>query len=131
MPKKTLKVAIICGGPSLERGVSLNSARSVCDHLYSEEIEIVPIYFDHHKKAYLISRAQLYSNTPSDFDFKLHTHAKALSETAFHKILKSVDIAFPVMHGAFGEDGEIQKILEKHKIPYVGSDKEACRNYFD
>ena len=29
----TLRVAIICGGPSAERGISLNSARSVLDHL--------------------------------------------------------------------------------------------------
>ncbi|MEK7085723.1 MAG: hypothetical protein AAB953_01775, partial [Patescibacteria group bacterium] len=42
-----------------------------------------------------------------------------------------VDIAFPVMHGTFGDDGEIQGILEKNKIPYVGSDKNACHNCFD
>jgi len=29
----TLRVALICGGPSAERGISLNSARSVLDHL--------------------------------------------------------------------------------------------------
>ena len=29
----TLRVALICGGPSQERGISLNSARSVLDHL--------------------------------------------------------------------------------------------------
>jgi D-alanine-D-alanine ligase-like ATP-grasp enzyme len=39
-----MRVRVICGGPSAERGISLNSARSVTDHLYS--------------------------NTPSDFDFK-------------------------------------------------------------
>ncbi|PIR88150.1 MAG: D-alanine--D-alanine ligase, partial [Candidatus Harrisonbacteria bacterium CG10_big_fil_rev_8_21_14_0_10_45_28] len=41
-----LKVAIICGGPSLERGISLNSARSVLDHLSSDQIEVVPFYLD-------------------------------------------------------------------------------------
>ena len=41
-----LKIALLCGGPSLERGISLNSARSVCDHLHSEDIEIFPIDFD-------------------------------------------------------------------------------------
>lgn len=30
---ETLRVALICGGPSAERGISLNSARSVLDHL--------------------------------------------------------------------------------------------------
>lgn len=131
MAQKKLKVAILCGGPSLERGISLNSARSVCDHLHSEQIEVTAIYFDHFKNAYQISRGQLYSNTPSDFDFKLQSTSKPLTQEALHKLLKSVDLAFPVMHGAFGEDGEIQRILAKHDIPFVGSDREACYNCFD
>jgi D-alanine--D-alanine ligase len=126
-----LKIALLCGGPSLERGISLNSARSVCDHLQSDDIEILPIYFDHYKKPYLISRAQLYSNTPSDFDFKLHQSGKPLDTTAFAKFLKKVDMAFPAMHGAFGEDGEIQRILAQHKCPCIGSPEEACRQAFD
>lgn len=126
-----IKVAILCGGPSLERGISLNSARSLCDHLESSVVEVVPIYFDHAKKPYKISRGQLYSNTPSDFDFKLNQTGKPLNKTALRKLLKTVDIAFPAMHGAFGEDGEIQSILEKEKIPYIGSPKEACKICFD
>ncbi len=126
-----LKIALLCGGPSLERGISLNSARSVCDHLHSEEIEILPIYFDHKKNAYLISRSQLYSNTPSDFDFKLHSSGKPLSKSALGKYLKTVDLAFPVMHGPFGEDGEIQRILKRYKIPCIGSPEDACKRAFD
>lgn len=126
-----MKLAVICGGPSLERGISLNSARSVADHLEGDGIEIVPIYFDFKKNAYQISRAQLYSNTPSDFDFKLQSHAKFLSKTALKKLLQSVDIAFPAMHGAFGEDGGIQKILENYGVPYVGSGVDACKRCFD
>ncbi len=126
-----LDITLLCGGPSLERGISLNSARSVCDHLHGDEIKITPIYFDHHKNPYEISRAQLYSNTPSDFDFKLQQTAKPLSYSALHKILKKNDLAFPVMHGDFGEDGQIQKILEEHKVPYIGSTSEACKNCFD
>jgi D-alanine--D-alanine ligase len=128
---KKLKVALLCGGPSLERGISLNSARSVCDHLHSKQIEILPIYFDHNKKAYEISRAQLYSNTPSDFDFKLHSTGRPLSKTALNKWLKSVDLAFPVMHGPFGEDGEIQRLLRRQKVATVGSPEEACKKAFD
>ncbi|MEK7126887.1 MAG: hypothetical protein AAB848_02160, partial [Patescibacteria group bacterium] len=131
MSTEKFKIAILCGGPSLERGISLNSARSVCDHLYSSQIDIIPIYFDHRKRPHQISRAQLYSNTPSDFDFKLSTTAKPLGENAFHKLLKSADIAFPVMHGLFGEDGEIQSKLENISVPYIGSDKNACKNCFD
>ena len=128
---KKIKVALICGGPSLERGISLNSARSVLDHLQGPDVEILPIYFDHKKNPFHISTAQLYSNTPSDFDFKLAQTARALSPTALKKLLKTADIAFPVMHGQFGEDGGIQRLLEKNNIPYVGSDVDACKRCFD
>jgi D-alanine--D-alanine ligase len=128
---KKVKVALICGGPSFERGISLNSARSVLDHLEGPNIEIVPIYFDHKKNPYSISTTQLYSNTPSDFDFKLQSTAKLLSKTALKTLLKSVDIAFPVMHGQFGEDGGIQRLLERYNVPYIGSDVDACKRCFD
>ncbi len=126
-----MKIALICGGPSLERGISLNSARSVLDHLEGDGIEVVPIYFDHKKRPYHILSSQLYSNTPSDFDFKLQETAKALSPTGLKKLLKSVDLAFPVMHGPFGEDGGIQRILERAKVPYIGPGMEACKRCFD
>jgi D-alanine--D-alanine ligase len=126
-----MKVALLCGGPSPERGISLNSARSVLDHLLSEEIEILPIYFNTQKQAFKISHAQLYSNTPSDFDFKLKQTATPLNEKELIKILKGADIAFPVIHGAFGEDGEIQAWLEKNKLPYIGSSSSACKKAFD
>ena len=78
-----LKVALICGGPSHERGISLNSARSVMDHLTCEQIEIIPLYVDLNLDFYQLSLNQLYSNTPSDFDFKLDTLSKKLKKNNF------------------------------------------------
>jgi D-alanine--D-alanine ligase len=126
-----MKIALLCGGPSLERGISLNSARSVLDHLEGDNIEILPIFFDHKKRAYKISKAQLYSNNPSDFDFKLSEHSAPLSQSSLIKLLKSADIVFPVMHGPFGEDGQIQAFLEKNNIPFIGSGFKACKMAFD
>ncbi len=37
------------------------------------------------------------------------------------------DVVFPVLHGAFGEDGTLQAILEERKIPFVGSGSQASR----
>ncbi len=128
---KNFRIALLCGGPSLERGISLNSARSVMDHLTSSTLEIVPFYFDVHRRPYKISRAQLYSNTPSDFDFKLKQTAIPLTNKQLIHELKTVHIAFPVMHGAFGEDGAIQRFLEKNNVPFVGSGSFACSKAFD
>lgn len=125
-----LKVGVICGGPSLERGISLNSARSILDHLGSDEISIQPFYVDLFKNFYSISVAQLYSNTPADFDFKLAHTAKKLTLEELVVQLRQVDIVFPAVHGIFGEDGELQAILEANGIPFVGCDNKCCQQMF-
>jgi D-alanine--D-alanine ligase len=131
LPKKKFTIAVLTGGPSKERGISLNSARSVLDHLLSDAIDIQPIYFDFNKKAYKISKGLLYSNTPSDFDFRLQTENTPLSKTALIRELKKTNLVFPAIHGKFGEDGEVQKFLEKNKIPFVGTGSKSCEHCFD
>jgi len=125
-----ISIVILCGGPSLERGISMNSARSVLDHLGGLDVKITPIYFNEHRKPYRISTAQLYSNTTHDFDFKL-SNKHALSRTALLKVLKNSTIVFPCIHGSFGEDGKIQSFLERHNIPFVGSSSKSCKMAFD
>ncbi len=131
-PTDTLfTIAVLCGGPSLERGISLNSARSVCDHLESDSVRLLPVFFDQQLRAFPISRGQLYSNTPSDFDFKLQRGSPPLSGSALRELLRSADIVFPVIHGRFGEDGQLQALLEEFGCPYVGPPSRACRAGFD
>lgn len=125
-----LRLGLICGGPSLERGISLNSARCVFDHLKSYEIDIHLIYVDRLLNFYLISEAQLYSNTPSDFDFKLKHIARCLDQSHLVAYLKNLDLVFPCIHGAFGETGELQRLLEDMHVPFIGSSSEACQQLF-
>ncbi|XAR68744.1 D-alanine--D-alanine ligase [Bertholletia excelsa] len=130
---KVLRVGLICGGPSAERGISLNSARSVLDHIQGEDLQVSCYYIDCNLKAYAISSAQVYSNTPADFDFKLESLAQgfeSLSDFTEH-LANTVDIVFPVIHGRFGEDGAIQELLEKSNIPFVGTWSDECRKAFD
>ncbi|MDR1997971.1 MAG: D-alanine--D-alanine ligase [Candidatus Margulisbacteria bacterium] len=42
--------------------------------------------------------------------------------------LAGIDIAYNILHGEFGEDGGIQKLLEELKIPYTGSGISASQN---
>jgi D-alanine-D-alanine ligase len=44
---------------------------------------------------------------------------------------KDVDLAFITIHGTFGEDGQIQEILEKRGVPYTGDGVEASRTAFN
>jgi len=126
-----MRIGLICGGPSAERGISLNSARSAMDHLTPLGWEIVPFYCDLQKNFYSLSPSQLYSNTPSDFDFKLAHTATPLTQGEFLAACRETDIVFPAIHGTFGEDGELQGMLEVENIPFVGSPAKACRLMFD
>lgn len=92
------KLGIIYGGMSTEHEVSIKSAKSVIENLDKEKYEIHPIYINQegiwHKKTEEIKNISQY--------------------------LQTLDIAFPVLHGKYGEDGTIQGMLEMLKIPYVG-----------
>lgn len=43
----------------------------------------------------------------------------------------SVDLAFNIIHGTFGEDGQLQSILHEKGIPYTGEGIEGSRTAFD
>ena len=130
MTEKLFKLVVICGGPSRERGISLNSARSVMDHLKNSSIEVIPFYVNTNKQFYRLSHAQLYSNNPADFDFKLDHLANLLDAHMLHAFLKEVDLVFPVIHGSFGEDGELQSMLENMNIPFIGHSSKSCEKMF-
>jgi D-alanine-D-alanine ligase len=44
---------------------------------------------------------------------------------------KDVDLAFITIHGTFGEDGQLQQILEERGVPYTGDGVKASRAAFD
>jgi D-alanine-D-alanine ligase len=46
-------------------------------------------------------------------------------------IPERVDVAFNIIHGTFGEDGQVQEILEQRRIPYTGEGIEGSRAAFN
>ena len=121
---------LICGGPSDERNISLNSARSVYDHL-EDEYDIEIIFIDKNLNYYSIDENFLYSNTTSDFDFKLKSEGNKVSAEDFLKKVKEHDIILPIMHGIFAEDGQIQKILESQNASFIGSSSDVCLKIYN
>ncbi len=49
-----------------------------------------------------------------------------VSPTDFKGLARQVDCVFIALHGQFGEDGEVQKVLERRGLAYCGSGPEAC-----
>ena len=45
--------------------------------------------------------------------------------------ISSVDLVFPVLHGGFGEDGQIQKILEESGVRFIGSGSDSSKLCFN
>ena len=51
-------------------------------------------------------------------------HTAGLEKSPY-QILKTIDVTVNALHGAYGEDGAVQKLLENFGIPYTGSDSMA------
>lgn len=112
-----LKIGVIFGGTSSEHDVSKVSGTSVIKNLNKEKYDIISIYIDKDGKWYTYEKP-LEEVTILDIDADVSNDIKPIDN--IEKILKSVDVIFPVLHGLGGEDGSIQGLFEMLKVPYVG-----------
>lgn len=123
--KKT--VAVIFGGQSSEHEVSRNSATMMLRELDKEKYQILPIGITK-KGEWLIYNGPIEHIATGEWE-KYGTPvclSPDASKKALLKIVNSsvkeipVDVVIPALHGAWGEDGTIQGLLELAQIPYVG-----------
>jgi len=114
-----LRLALIFGGRSLEHEVSVVSARSVSRAFDADRYEVVPMAIDRHGRwaDEEASRRVLEESGDRTDQASPITGGAALGSELLDG---SIDVAFPVLHGPFGEDGTIQGLLEMLDIPYVG-----------
>lgn len=127
-----LKILLLCGGKGRERDISLNSVRSVYDHIKDLAMVIATVVFiDTDEQKYQIDELYLYSNTSDDFRFLLKSEITPLTEEEYLTYLLKCDLVFPVIHGVGGEDGVLQKKLEEMGIPFIGSPSCACEKMYN
>ncbi len=96
---RRLRTAVLCGGPSAEREVSLDSGRAVTAALREAGVPVECV--------------ELADATPGPLDGL------------------DPDICFNALHGAFGEDGALQRLLDERGLAYTGSGAAACALAFD
>ena len=130
--RKKIRVALLFGGRSAENEVSLQSARNVYDAIDKDKYEIVLIGIDHNGKWHLNDAQEFIINAdqPDHITLKEGTgHLALVPGEESHVIIDArnnqnigaIDVAFPILHGPFGEDGSIQGLLKLADLPFVGS----------
>lgn len=113
-----LKVGVFFGGKSIEREVSLNSGRTICDHLDTDKYEVIPLFQDEDGTLYNLPWHFLHRGKIADFQSRL---AKEAQKITWDDLRNLVDFVYLAVHGRFAEDGTIQGMLEILNIPYLGS----------
>jgi D-alanine-D-alanine ligase len=91
-------VGVLRGGPSREHDVSLKTGAAILSHLPE-----------------LYTTRDLYIDRAGQW----HDRGRPVTPT---QALGTIDVALIGLHGEYGEDGDVQRLLEKHGVPYAGAD---------
>jgi len=95
--RRKIRVGVLRGGPSDEYGVSLQTGAKVLENLPAQYIP----------QDIFISRDGAW-------------HMGGIVRPP-EKVLAQVDVVFNALHGAYGEDGKVQNLLETYGVPFTGS----------
>jgi D-alanine-D-alanine ligase len=128
---RKIQVALVFGGKSPEHEISLLSAKNIYEAMDREKFEPILIGISQQGTWFLYT-------SPQVFNFKkIEDSNKELNTTPITLISKNeapqiynlkdhsyqpIEIAFPVLHGTFGEDGCIQGFFKLLNLPFVGCD---------
>ncbi len=114
-----MKIAVLCGGLSPEREVSIASGKMVAEALKS--------------RGHKVALVDLCDDIPSDLPFGAAFTPKqrnALSEREIGNgvidLCRRADAVFPALHGGVGEDGRLRATLELFGVPCAGADFLPC-----
>ena len=122
-----LTVAILFGGPSSEHEISCATAAGVLGAIDRSKYDIIPIG---------ITKTGIWTLAEDDAakwalkkgdlafveDNGKHVRFGSNQELLLgEQSLGKVDVVFPVLHGPYGEDGQVQRELEAVGVPYVGN----------
>ncbi len=112
------RVGLVFGGRSAEHQVSIRSARTVAAALADAGHEVVPFgvavdggWVDHPRS---LAALEEVCDT-------LHADDAPTRPSLRRFLAAEIDVAFPLVHGTWGEDGTLQGLFETLDLPYVGA----------
>lgn len=136
-----MKVAVIFGGRSPEHEVSRISACNVLRWLDRNKYDVFKIGITKEGRWYLTD-ADYEAISDGTWEFKTSNrqvcfpcdpsvHGMLVFDVSDRAKVQRLDAVIPMLHGAHGEDGDVQGLLNLNEIPYVGSGVAASANSMD
>ncbi len=104
--KKT--VALFFGGLSNEAEISIISAQNIIKYFDHKKYDLVLVYWHSDNQFYLLQNSD---------EIKSVSRKNRIKADDFSKLF---DVALPITHGKYGEDGTLQGLFEMQKVPYCG-----------
>lgn len=121
------KLLILCGGRSAEHEISIKSAKNILKAI--DRSQFTPIlvgisrsgtWYYLEDESYIENHSNIDDNLDSSLISGLVRFPTSTCLSTQQGITIPIDVAFPVLHGPFGEDGTIQGLFDMKSVPYVG-----------
>lgn len=120
-----MNIAVLMGGISPERNVSLSSGKAVAEALRSKGHHVIAIDPARGADCRIDDHNVLIPNTPPTAEELASYSTRKLLECVSSGAFDGVDVAFSVLHGKYGEDGMMQALLDAQGVAYTGSGMRA------
>lgn len=126
-----IKVGVIFGGESVEHEVSIITAVQAMNYMNKNKYEVIPIYIGKDRNWYTgdaLKDMATYKNLEYIKDIvpevvlthKNDSFVLQKKKGLFKRVVDTIDVAFPIVHGKGVEDGSLAGYLETIGIPFVG-----------
>ena len=125
-----MNIAVLMGGTSEERAVSLASGRAVMEALRDGGHEVHAVdtargYVPPDEEERLL-RASVGTSPPDGQELAEARRGSLSLAVAELPVVREADVAFNVLHGGEGENGMVQAVLEMADIPFTGTGHLGC-----
>jgi D-alanine-D-alanine ligase len=129
-----INVGVLFGSRSVEHEISIITAmQAVAQLLADDNLKVVPIYITKEGDWYTgdsMVEIESFKDIPSLLRKSVRVHmVRQENRTVLQRAdlkkfgsneVATIDVAFPIVHGSYGEDGTLPGLLEHMQIPYVG-----------
>lgn len=132
-----MTIGVFFGSKSPEHDVSIITGQLIISELKKTQHQVVPIYLGKNAEWYIdetLGKLATFKNLSEEtlknfskyyLDLELSNGKMVFRKKGLVGKEITIDLAFPAIHGAYGEDGTLQGMFEMLNIPYVGCDVPA------